>query len=297
MSLLRLETGQSVGDLQQPRERLSDRSSDGHDPAGQARRYHPHPVHDQDSPDELPWWHEDAGKAPRTPKNACLPTFDYLVSLGLVPGVGIRQPPPRIYGTRRSRAPLAPAPAGLRVRLPPRRTERIRTGCRPGHHRALVMPSENDLRRLVDGSGRHDKRQPALIALLAFSAKGLGELLALQPAELYAFRLPFWGWWAVLRLLHERARRGVWQSPLLFSTFREGQARPLHIRDAERAFARHQRRRGFWTPFTVTAIRRRFNRPTTQPTERISLDRMLRRCVGTCERLRREGALWRLEDQ
>lgn len=201
----------------------------------------------------------------------------------------------REYGTRRSAAPLAPAPAGLLVRLPPRRTERIRTGYRSGDRRPLIMPSENDLRRLVEGSDRHDKRQPALIALLAFSGRRLSELLTMTPEALYEFRMPLWAWWSVLRLLHERARRDVAQSPLLFSTFRNAGAQPLHRRDVERAIARHQRRRGYWTPFTVTAIRRRFNRAAATPTERISFEVILRRCVGACERLRRKGALWRLE--
>lgn len=171
------------------------------------------------------------------------------------------QPPKPVRGRPTCAGPLRLQPDH---RLPPRRTSRYPTGCAASNRRLDRRPDDRELQRLAAGEGRHDARATALIALLACTGKSLTELLRIAPTELRpdslfedprGLRMPMWAWRAVFRLLAHRARRDVWHSPLLFCTFRRGEGNPLHRRDAERMLIRHQTRRGFPLPFTISAIR------------------------------------------
>lgn len=192
------------------------------------------------------------------------------------------------------RAPRRPArlygepPLRLQVRLPPRRTVRLRTGRSPGDSRVGDLPQEHDLRTLLGAVGRHDARMAALVALLAFTGRPLTDLLRMTPTDLQDVQLPNWAWPAVLRLLRERRRRGVHLSGLLLSTFRNGMGNPLDDRDVVRMLHRHQLRRGYWPPFTVTALR---VRPWRLTGRIVSLDTILTDGGRRCESMRKLGAL------
>lgn len=192
------------------------------------------------------------------------------------------------------RAPRRPArlygepPLRLQVRLPPRRTVRLRTGRSPGDSRVGNLPQEHDLRILLGAVGRHDARMAALVALLAFTGRPLTELLRMTPTGLQEVQMSSWAWPAVLRLLRERRRRGVHLSGLLLSTFRNGMGNPLDDRDVVRMLHRHQLRRGYWPPFTVTALR---VRPWRLTGRIVSLDTILTDGGRRCESMRKLGAL------